>query len=117
MPVRSGRALEDGDKTAVFIAAYVRAWAAKFPGRPEDLNDGKIIGQIRAWISSYPLERACELIQVYLQMDCKWFSTKGYDFMTFRNNLNKIGQALDSGVDPEGSKIDIEAILARRKQA
>lgn len=92
-------------KAKIFVAAYVKAYQSKFPGgRPEDLNDGKVRGQILNWIKDYPLNRALELIQVYFQMDTRWFDARGYDFLTFRNNLNKIGQTLDSGTDPEGNQ-------------
>jgi hypothetical protein len=98
---------ENRAKAREFAAAYVRAYQVRFPGcRPEDLNDDKVRGQILTWIKNYPLERARQLIQVYFQMDTKWFGTKGYDFTTFRNNLNKIGQALDTGQDPDGNKVD-----------
>jgi hypothetical protein len=93
-------------KAKEFIQAYVKAYQTKFPGRPEDLNDGKVQGQILNWVKDYPIDRARDLIQVYFQMDTKWFGQKGYDFGTFRNNLNKIGQALDTGKDPDGNSID-----------
>lgn len=95
------------NKARAFAAAYVTAYKTRFTeGRPEDLNDPKVRGQILGWIKSYPLERACQLIQVYFQMETKWFGTKGYDFITFRNNLNKVAQALDSGQDPDGNRIN-----------
>lgn len=99
------------DKAREFVAAYVDAYRTRFPdGRPEDLNDGKVRGQILSWVKDYPIDRARDLIQAYFQMDAKWFNTKGYDFATFRNNLNKIGQALDSGRDPDGQTLDWAAI-------
>lgn len=103
---------EANEKAKTFVAAYVKSFQTRFPtSRPEDLQDGKVRGQILNWIASYGnVERACQLIQVYFQMETKWFGTKGYDFMTFRNNLNKIGQALDSGTDPDGNKIDFAAV-------
>jgi hypothetical protein len=98
---------EVAQKANHFVGAYIKAYQTRFPAsRPEDLNDGKVRGQILNFAKEYPLGRACELVQVYFQMDTKWFGTKGYDFITFRNNLNKIGQALDSGVDPDGNTID-----------
>jgi hypothetical protein len=98
---------DQAQKANRFVGAYVKAYQTRFPdSRPEDLNDGKTRGQILSWVKDYPLERACQLIQVYFQMDAKWFNTKGYDFLTFRNNLNKIGQALDSGKDPDGNEVD-----------
>ena len=98
---------EQAQKANQFVGSYVKAYQTRFPdSRPEDLNDGKVRGQILAWVKDYPLDRACQLIQVYFQMEAKWFGTKGYDFLTFRNNLNKIGQALDSGTDPDGHSVD-----------
>lgn len=104
---------EQALKANLFVAAYVKAYQTRFPGgRPEDLNDGKVRGQMLGWLKDYPLERACELIQVYFQMDTKWFGAKGYDFLTFRNNLNTIGQALDSGQDPAGNTVDWKKVFA-----
>lgn len=106
--------VELNQKTSRFIGAYVKAYQTKWPeGRPEDVKDGKTTGQIKSWLKSFPVDRACDLIQVYFQMDTKWFGTKGYDFQTFRSNLNKIGQALDSGADPDGNQINWNQI---RKQ-
>lgn len=98
---RSKYTPEHRAKGQAFAAAYVKAYQTRWPeGRPEDLNDGKTKGQIMNWIEEYPLDRARELIQAYFQIEAKWFQTKGYDFETFRRNLNVIGQALDSGQDP-----------------
>ncbi len=103
---------EEASRANRFVATYVSAYQTRFPGhRPEDINDGKVRGQILNWIKGYPLDRACQLIQVYFQMEAKWFDTKGYDFLTFRNNLNKVGQALDTGVDPGGTKVDFAAMV------
>lgn len=105
-----GKKLESRAKAQRFAGAYVRAYQTRYPGgRPEDLNDPKVRGQILSWVSDYPIERAEQLIQVYFQMEAKWFNAKGYDFITFRNNLNKIGQALDSGEDPDGQQINWKA--------
>lgn len=98
-------------KARIFATAYVKAYQTRFPdGRPEDLNDGATQGQILNWIKDYPIDRACALIQTYFQMETKWFGTKGYDFETFRRNLNKIGQALDSGKDPDGNAINWQGV-------
>lgn len=86
-----------------FMAAYVSAYQRRFPGqRPSDLDLPKVRGQIKAYAKDHPdIDRACELIQVYLQLDRTWFRTKGWDFLTFVSNLNSIAQAADAGVDPE----------------
>lgn len=100
-------------KVAKFVAAYVQAYAKRFPERrPEDLSDGKVRGQIRLFAEQHPdIDRACQLIQVYFQMDQRWFETKGWDFLTFKNNLAVVGQALDSG-DGSGS----QGLLERLKR-
>ncbi len=91
-----------GIKVNAFIRAYCEAWKERFPeSRPEGLRDGKTIGQIRAWIKPYSADRACDLVRTYFKIDDKWFGAKGYDFYTFRDNLNKIALALDSGVSTD----------------
>jgi len=115
-PLAGGEVSKTSDdvkaKARTFAAAYVTAYQTRFPGqRPEDLNDGKTRGQILLWIKDYPLDRACQLIQAYMQIDIAWFATKGYDFLTFRNNLQKIAQALDSGQNP--SNVDWNKVFGR----
>lgn len=97
---RGGRSPDQRARIAKFVAAYVSAYEGKFGHRPEDLSDPKVRGQITAWAKDHPdVDRACELVQVFFQLDRKWFQVKGYDFLTFRNNLNAIGQALAQGSD------------------
>jgi hypothetical protein len=87
-----------------FCGAYVSAYQTKFPGqRPADLWDGAVKGQILALIKGgFPVDRLSQLVQVYFQLDDKWFKQRGYSFATFRSNLNLIDQALSSGADPSG---------------
>lgn len=120
LPTKEEKAIEKAEekrraaaKANSFVGAYVKAYQTRFPGsRPEDLHDPKVRGQIMALAKDYPIERLCELIQVYFQLEAKWFGTKGYDFMTFRNNLQVIGQALDSGTDPSGAAVDWNRVFA-----
>ncbi len=86
---------ELGHKTSELIAAYVTAFEKKFSCRP-DLT-GRTIGQIKNFMRSVPLARAVNLIEVFFQIDDKWFKTKGYDWQCFENNLAKVGIALDTG--------------------
>ena len=51
-------------------------------------------------MSDQQLDRACDLIQVYLQMDDPWFVTKCHDFTTFVSNIQKVSLALDTGEAP-----------------
>jgi hypothetical protein len=90
-----------------FIATYVKAYQKTYPAkgggpppRP-DLRD-KVQGQIKTYLAQVPIDRACELIQVYCQMEDQWFRTKCHDFGSFIENQNKVSLALDTGTD--GSK-------------
>jgi hypothetical protein len=80
-----------------FIASYVNAYKQKYDCRPSDIDDPKVIGQIQNLLKGCSIDRACQLIQVYLQIEDKWFDRKGHDFITFKANLNTIGRALDTG--------------------
>jgi hypothetical protein len=81
-----------------FIAMYVRGYQSRFPGqRPADLYDPKVLGQIKNLLKTFPIAKASDLVQAYFQIDDPWFQKKGYSFLTFRENLNKIDQALASG--------------------
>jgi len=81
-----------------FIAAYVKAYEKRFPGqRPMELADGRIQGQIKQLMKTFPVEKACELAEAYFQIDDPWFEKRGYAFDVFRANLNKIDQLLSSG--------------------
>lgn len=107
-PARGKRTEAQNDRIRRFVAAYVKAYKTRFGegARPEDLSDPKVRGQIAQFAADHPdVDRACELVQVYFQMDEKWFKQKGYDFFTFRNNLALVGQAVDSG-SPTGMNWD-----------
>ncbi len=99
----------------LFIGRYVEAYQRRYGVRPE-LNDGKIQGQISKFVQAQPLERAMNLIETYLQMDEPWFITKAHDFITFKENLQKVGLALDSGRDSSKPR-GIKEILAAEKAA
>lgn len=100
------------NKAKEFISAYVMAYKNKFGFAPDDIRDGKTIGQICNWLKTYPIERAIQLAQVYFQMEVDWFKTKQYDFETFRRNLNVIGKALDTGFDPSKQNYDWNKIFS-----
>lgn len=87
----------DKEKISLFVGAYVKAHEARFKVRP-DLNDGKTRGEISNFAKGQSdIFRACSLIQVYFQMEDRWFETKGWDFGTFKANLQKIALCLDTG--------------------
>lgn len=91
-----------GNEIQRFIGVYVKAFQKKFPAdrggqMPRPYLGGKVQGQIKQFLAEVPFQRACELIQVYLQMDDPWFEKKAFDFTTFKENLQKISLALDTG--------------------
>lgn len=101
LPPKKGRGSpEVGEKAQKFIAAYASAYKAKHGGYPDEIRDGRVVGQINSWIAHYPLDRALQLVQAFMQIDDRWFDQRGRCFEAFRANLNKIGTALDSGQNP-----------------
>ncbi len=92
--------------TGRFIGTYVRAFQNRYGNKTRPDLGGKTQGQIKSFLKDVPIDRACNLIEVYLQLDTKWFMTKHHDFGTFMNNLNPIGVALDTGASQDPSKIN-----------
>lgn len=80
-----------------FVGAYRKAFKSKFSDKAKLDISPKLVGQIKAYLKGRELERCINLIEVYFQMDDKWFVTKSYDWVTFESNQSKIGVALDTG--------------------
>jgi hypothetical protein len=80
-----------------FIAAYVAAYSKRYGEGTRPFLDGKTLGGIKRYLGSVAIERACDLIAAYCQMNDSWFVTKAHDFETFAQNQNKIALALDTG--------------------
>jgi hypothetical protein len=80
-----------------FIAAYVAAYSKRYGEGTRPFLDGKTLGGIKRYLGSVGIERACDLIAAYCQMNDSWFVTKAHDFETFAQNQNKITLALDTG--------------------
>jgi hypothetical protein len=92
----------DAANECFFIATYVKAYQKRYGEKCRPDLGGKAQGVIKTLLKDTPIQRACELIQVYLQIDNKWFITKAHDIVTFKENLNVIGNALDKGTDSVG---------------
>lgn len=86
-----------------FIGSYIDAFQKRYPDARPDLR-GKVQGQVRTLLKDYSLERATQLVQVYLQMngDRDWFKRKGHDFGTFIENLSVIEIAIAKGAESSG---------------
>lgn len=101
----------------VFISVYVKAFKSRYGDTRPDLG-GKVRGQIKNLIKDVGLNRACDLIQVFLQMEDPWFITKCHDFTTFMTNVQKIGIALDTGKkDPSKKELNWDYIYGGEKDA
>ncbi len=117
LPTKQPGKVGGGDAERLFIATYVRAYQSRHgPNtRPECLNDGKTIGIVRNFLKNRPLDRACDLVQVYLQMDGEgdWFVKHHHDLVTFTLKINQIGLALQNGKDPSKPKTFLEYMQER----
>jgi hypothetical protein len=92
--------------SALFIAAYVKAFQKRYGEKSRPDLSGKVQGEIKRLLKDVPIERAVNLVQVYLQMETPWFKTKCYDISTLMQNLNPVGIALDTGSDESNQKLD-----------
>lgn len=80
-----------------FIGVFVKSYQARYGEKARPDLRGRVQGQIKRLLADLPLGRACELIQVYCQMNDAWFLTKAHDFGTFYENVGKVSLALDTG--------------------
>lgn len=112
-PTPSGSSKEaKKTKGQEFIACFKSEFKKKFGTYPA--LQPKDIGQMSKLGMAYlPFDELKNMVQVFFQMEDKWFETKGYDFETFRNNLSKIKIALHTGESPEqaASKNYLEKVL------
>lgn len=85
--------------SAIVISCYAMAFKERYKVRPD--ISGKTQGLIKNLLRDVQVGRLCDLVQAYLQMEDPWFKTKCHDFVTFYENIGKVGIALDKGVsDP-----------------
>lgn len=86
---------EEGLKVRELIAAYCEAFKSRYGENP--VIDGKTQGLARQMARHVPLEKAKQLVQVYVQMQDSWFVTKHHDFATFAQNISKVAVAAARG--------------------
>jgi hypothetical protein len=82
-----------------FIRKYAEVWKEKYKANPEGLKDKALIGKVGHWIESVSEQRACDLVQVYLQVDYKPINESCHDLWQFFRHLHRIGIAMDTGQD------------------
>lgn len=114
--LKASRSVEPSPSASVFIASYVKAYQKTYGKKSRPQITGKLAGQIKNLLKTVPMDRACELIQVYCQMNDPWFKTKCHDFGTFLENLNKVSLALDTGQsNPNSGLRPIEELLTEEE--
>jgi hypothetical protein len=86
------------------LRAYCDAFKSRYGTRP--VVDGKMVGLCKQVVLAVgSAEKACLLVQAYLQMEDRWFLTKCHDFVTFHQNMGKVAVSLASGTqDPHERK-------------
>lgn len=100
----------------LFVGTYVKAYRKRYGEKARPDLGGKTQGGIKRLLADYPIDRACEMIQVFLQMDDPWFVTKAHDFETFAQNLTKVGLALDTGKERGGVSRWEQEMLDKEKK-
>lgn len=101
-PKKSRFSDETKNKMRAFIATYSSGYREKYGAPPEGIRDKALVGKLGHWIEHTSEERACQLVQVYLQIDHKWINDSCHDLWQFFRHLNRIGNALATGQDPGG---------------
>lgn len=99
---------------AAFFTAYAEAYREKYKSPPEGMRDKALVGKVGHWIESVSESRAVQLVQVYLQIDHRMINDSCHDLWHFFRHLNRIGNALTTGVDPGG--IDWEYVFGRKEK-
>lgn len=96
------------------LGAYALAFKNRYGANPT--LRGKDAGAALRLLKDIAEERLSQMVQVYVQMDDKWFLTRKHDFDTFEKNINKISVALQTGVDDSRKKTSYEEFQEYKKQ-
>jgi hypothetical protein len=87
-----------GHAIQFLIKSYIDFWRLRYrtSARP-DIS--KATGVFKVLLASYSADQLRELLEVYVQMDDKWFATKRHDLATFREHVGKVALARDKGLN------------------
>jgi len=90
------------------IATYVEAYKSKYGGRPEILaKDARFFSLV---LKTVPLQRAKDLVQVFLQTDDPWFVKTKHRPDVFYGNLGQLGASLEAGKPLEATSGNLAAL-------
>lgn len=106
--IMTGR--EPGQNVHFLIATYIDSWRKRYKTKERpDLRQA--MGVFKVLLKERSVQQLSELVQVYCQMDDKWFVTKHHDIATFSANVGKVAVARDKGHErPNGEKSWIEIV-------
>jgi hypothetical protein len=98
------------------IGCYIRAWQDRYKTKARP-DIAPAIGVFRKLLKERSAEELSLLLQVYCQMDDKWFQTKHHDIGTFGANVGKVAVAREKGHErPNGERHWMEIHQERSKQ-
>ncbi len=92
-------------KAKEVIAAYCLAFKDRYSGSTPTI-DPKDIGQLQRLCKVYSGGRLVNLVQVYVQMKDPFFEKRKHDLGTFIQNINKVGVAMQTGIDDGASDLE-----------
>lgn len=78
------------------ITTYYEAYEKKY--KIKIVFTAKDIGILTRLGKSIGIKKLCDLIEVYLQSDDKWYEIRHHDLVTFEQNLTRLQVALGSGL-------------------
>lgn len=89
-------------KMGQFYAAYARAYKVRYGSEPEHLRaDKALIGKVGYWLEGVSIERATNLVEVFLQIEHRPFTDNFHNLWEFFRHLNRISHALSTGQNPD----------------
>ena len=80
------------------IAAYCRAYKAKFGKNPISIKLGKEQAAAKTLAMSLGVPEAIRHVEAFLEMTDSWFLKTGYKLSTLCDNVNNVGLYLERGV-------------------
>ena len=109
-PVRE----ELGYKVQTVVKTYCAAFKEKYGAQPH--IEPKHLGLIKTQLKAHSVEKLCEMVQVFLQMQNPFFQKRKHDLTTFCSNLNEISVARQTGVDSGAPKDPFEFLNKKQPE-
>lgn len=99
-PLKAGKRLKPKLDTSKggneVVATYCSIYKQKFDRNPDIV--GKEAGAAKRLAKDLGVERACQLVEGYLQMNDAWFIKNDYRLSILGDNVNKVGLFLEKGI-------------------